>query len=129
MKQELRTQTGAAPGGSYSQGMRVGDLIFVAGQGPFDPETGEIVGTSIETQTEQTLCNIEAVLAEAGADLGDLVKVTAFLADLSLFGAYDSAYASRIPEPRPVRTTVGAALGGELIEIDAIAARGSGATG
>ena len=121
MKKAIQTQAAAAPGGAYSQAMRVDNLLFVAGQGPFDPVTSEIVGTSIEEQTERTLANLEAILREAGCGLADLVKVNAYLHDLANFDRYDAVYRARVPAPRPVRTTVGAVLGGELIELDAVA--------
>ena len=122
MKKVIHTPAAAAPGGAYSQAMRVDNLVFVAGQGPFDPVTGAIVGTSIEEQTEQTLANLEAILREAGCGLADLVKVNAYLHELGDFDRYDAIYRARVPDPRPVRTTVGAVLGGELIELDAVAA-------
>jgi 2-iminobutanoate/2-iminopropanoate deaminase len=127
MKKAIQTRAAAAPGGAYSQAMRVENLLFVAGQGPFHPDTGAIVGTSIEEQTEQTLANLEAILREAGCGLADLVKVSAYLHSFEDFDRYDAVYRARVPDPRPVRTTVGAVLGGELIEIDAVAAIPPGA--
>lgn len=120
-KQQITTTTGASPMGAYSQGLRAGDFIFVSGQGPLDPETGKIVGDTIEEQTARTLENIKAILEAGGATMADVVKVTAHLTDLSNFAAYNKVYAIYFPDPKPVRTTVGSQLLGMLVEIDAIA--------
>lgn len=110
-----------AAGGHYSPGLQVGNLVFVSGQGGFDSATGELPD-GIEAQTQQTLANIEAVLAAGGATRADVVKVTAHLARMELFDRYDTMYGSFFPEPRPVRTTVGSELAeGLLVEIDVIA--------
>jgi len=120
-KQQIRTDTGAAPVGAYSQGLRVGDFIFVSGQGPLDPATGKVVGENIEEQTARTLENIKGILAAGGASMADVVKVSAHLSDLDLFAAYNKVYATYFPDPKPARTTVGSQLKGILVEIDAIA--------
>lgn len=120
-KQQITTRSGASPVGAYSQGLRAGDFIFVSGQGPLDPETGQIVGTTIEEQTARVLENIQAILAAGGASMADVVKVSAHLSDLSLFERYNKVYATYFPDPKPTRTTVGSQLPGILVEIDAIA--------
>ena len=120
-KVQISTTSGASPVGAYSQGLRVGDFIFVSGQGPLDPATGEIVGTTIEEQTVRVLENIKAILAAGGATMADVVKVSAHLSDLDLFQRYNKIYASYFPDPKPTRTTVGSQLLGILVEIDAIA--------
>jgi 2-iminobutanoate/2-iminopropanoate deaminase len=120
-KQQITTKKGAAPVGAYSQGLKVGDFVFVAGQGPLDPETGQAVGETIEEQTARTLENIKAILEAAGASMADVVKVTAHLSDLSLFDRYNKVYATYFPDPKPTRTTVGSQLLGIMVEIDAIA--------
>ena len=120
-KQQITTNTGAAPGGAYSQGLRVGDFIFVSGQVPRDPVTGKIVGETIEEQTARVLENIQAILAAGGAAMVDVVKVSAHLSDLANFEAYNKVYATYFPDPKPTRTTVGSQLLGFLVEIDAIA--------
>ena len=121
-KQQLKiasdNSTAASP---YSPGLRVGDFIFVSGQVPRDPATGKIVGETIEEQTAQVIENIKAILAEGGATLADVVKVSAHLTDLSLFERYNKVYVSYFPDPKPVRTTVGSQLLGFLVEIDCIA--------
>lgn len=120
-KQQITTRTGASPIGAYSQGLRVGDLVFVSGQGPLDPATGQIVGEAIEEQTARVLENIKAILEAGGATMADVVKVTAHLSDLALFERYNRVYATYFPDPKPTRTTVGSQLLGILVEIDAIA--------
>ena len=120
-KLQITTNTGASPMGAYSQGLRTGDFIFVSGQGPIDPDTGKIVGDTIEEQTARTLDNLKAILEAGGGTMADVVKVTAHLTDLSNFAAYNKVYATYFPDPKPVRTTVGSQLLGMLVEIDAIA--------
>jgi 2-iminobutanoate/2-iminopropanoate deaminase len=119
-KQQISTSSSAAPAGAYSQGLRVGDFVFVSGQGPRDPVTGEM-GATIEEQTARTLENVKAILEAGGAGMADVVKVTAHLSDLALFEAYNRVYATYFPDPKPVRTTVGSQLNGILVEIDAVA--------
>jgi 2-iminobutanoate/2-iminopropanoate deaminase len=123
-KHVIETKRGAPPGGAYSQGWRAGDFLFVTGTGPIDPGTGEVVGDSIEQQTEQTIDNICAILEADGASLRDVVKVNVHLSDTSLFARYNAVYARRFSQPYPVRTTVGSDLGhtpGMLLEIDCVA--------
>lgn len=120
-KRQISTTTGASPIGAYSQGLRAGGFIFVSGQGPLDPATGKIVGETIEDQTARVLENIKAVLEAGGANMADVVKVTAHLSDLALFESYNKVYATYFPDPKPTRTTVGSQLPGILVEIDAIA--------
>ena len=120
-KQQIATNSGASPVGAYSQGLRVGDFIFVSGQVPRDPVTGKIVGETIEEQTARVLENIKAILAAGGAEMADVVKVSAHLSDLSNFTAYNKVYETYFPDPKPTRTTVGSQLLGFLVEIDAIA--------
>ena len=120
-KTEIRTDAAPKPGGSYSQGIRAGNLVFTAGQVGIDPATGELAGDSIEDQTAQVLKNLTAVLAAEGATFADVVKVTAFLADMSLFPGYDAVYRTYFPEPRPARSSVGVNLGRFLVEIEVVA--------
>ena len=120
-KQQISTRSGASPIGAYSQGLRVGDFIFVSGQGPLDPATGQIVGATVEEQTARVLENIKAILEAGGASLADVVKVSAHLSDLAMFERYNKVYGTYFPDPKPTRTTVGSQLLGILVEIDAIA--------
>ena len=118
---EIRTDTAPTPKGTYSQALRVGDFVYTSGFGPHDPVTGEVVGSDIGEQTEQTLRNVDAALRAAGSSLAAAVKMTVHLADLADFAGFDAAYRGRLSEPYPVRTTVGSALAGILVEIDAVA--------
>jgi len=122
-KQRITTKSGAAPVGPYSQGLRVGDFIFVSGQGPLDPETGQIVGDNIEEQTARVLENIRAMLEAGGATMADVVKANAYLNDMTLFDRYNKVYVTYFPDPKPARTTVGTQLPlkGILVEIEVIA--------
>jgi 2-iminobutanoate/2-iminopropanoate deaminase len=110
------------PGGHYSQGIVAGPFVFVAGQGPLDVTT-DTVPEGIAAQTDQVLRNLDAILQGAGCSLADVVKVTAHLADLNDFDAFNEAYGAHFVEPLPVRTTVGSRLKGILVEIDVIAYR------
>lgn len=126
-KQEIRTPDAPPPGGGYSQGIRRGNIVYTAGLGPQDPVTRQVVGETIQEQTRQTLRNLAAVLAAAGATFGDVVKVTVHLQDLQRdFPGYDRVYREVMPEPRPARTTVGSQLSGILVEIDMLAVLGGG---
>jgi 2-iminobutanoate/2-iminopropanoate deaminase len=110
--------------GVFSPGLRVGEWVFLSGQGGFDPRTGQLVGPGIEEQTEQTLRNIESLLAVAGCSLKDVVSCAVHLSDLSLYKQFNAVYARHYGDPKPVRTTVGAALVlGMLVEITAVAHR------
>ncbi len=121
MKREIRTDGAAAPMGPYSQGIRVGNLVFTAGMGPIDPETGKVVGDTVEEQTELTIDNLAAVLDAAGTSLDHAVKATVHLRDLRDFAAFNRVYERRFGNPKPVRTTVGSDLLGIMVEIDLVA--------
>jgi reactive intermediate/imine deaminase len=120
VKQQIKTSTAPQPAGPYSQAIIVDSLIFVAGQIPLDPATGQIP-QGVEAQTHQVLKNLRAILQAAGADLSDAVKVSAHLADLADFDIYNGVYQQYFSEPYPARTTVGSQLHGVLVEIDVIA--------
>ncbi len=122
-KQQIKAMFGASPIGAYSQGIRAGDFIFVSGQGPLDPATGQLIEGTIEEQTARVLENIKAILVAGGATMADVVKVSAHLSDMELFSRYNKVYATYFPDPKPARTTVGSQLPlkGVLVEIDAIA--------
>nr|WP_199701849.1 Rid family hydrolase [Jiangella rhizosphaerae] len=123
-KIRFSTDQAPAPAGAYSQAIGTETLVWTAGIGPQDPETGEIVGTDVAEQTEQVLRNLEAILAAAGCGFADVVKTTAHLAHLERdFHAYDAVYRRAFSEPLPVRTTVGSQLYGILVEIDVVAVR------
>ena len=126
MKQEKLHPEGAPPPSApYTPVIKVGDTVWTSGQAPFGAD-GEVHGADVSAQTELVFDNLEAVLAAAGATLGDVVKVTAHLQDLQRdFAAYNEVYARRFGDHRPCRTTVGSTLGGFLVEIDVIAIAGS----
>ena len=122
-----RIQTDLAPEaiGPYSQGMRLGDLIFSAGQIPLDPDTMEIVGgDDVAAQTERVLQNLKAVLEAAGTDLTRVLKTTVFLADMNDFGRMNEVYARYFSDHRPARSAVEVSRLPKdvLVEIEAIAA-------
>jgi 2-iminobutanoate/2-iminopropanoate deaminase len=120
-RREIRTDEAPRGTGAYSQAIRAGDLVFVSGQGPLDPSTLEVVGTTVEEQTEVTLRNVEAIARAAGGSLDDVVKVSAFLSSIDLFPAFNATYERVFSrEPRPARTTTGAGLRNILVEIDAV---------
>jgi enamine deaminase RidA (YjgF/YER057c/UK114 family) len=104
-----------------SPGIVANGFLYVSGFGPQDPVTGE-KPEGVAGQTRAVLANLSLVLAEAGLDLSDVVKVTAHLQELKRdFAAYNEVYAELMPEPRPVRTTVGSDLMDILVEIDVVA--------
>lgn len=109
------------PAGPYSHVVIANGFAFTAGFGPQDPQTGEIPD-GVEAQAEAVIRNVERALGVAGLDLSHVVKVTAHLADLADFAAYNEAYERMFPAPYPVRTTVGSQLNGILVEIDVVAA-------
>lgn len=110
-----------APAGAYSPGVRAGNLLFVSGQTPRDPATGQIVGESIEEQTRVTLTNVERILTTAGASLSQVVSVTVYLSDEDNWGRFNEVYKTVFSAPYPTRAVVGAELRGILVEISAIA--------
>jgi 2-iminobutanoate/2-iminopropanoate deaminase len=123
-KRPINTDDAGPPLGAYSQGMRAGDFVFVSGCGPIARDTGTVHGESVAEQTELVLDNVAAILAAGGAGLADVVKATVHLADETTFPEFNEVYARRMPEPRPVRTTVGSGLrqvSGMRVEIDVIA--------
>jgi 2-iminobutanoate/2-iminopropanoate deaminase len=112
----LITSSSAPPAGPYSPGLAVGEWVFLAGQ------TGS--GETIEGETEDALGKVAALLGAAGCKPADVVSCLVHLADLSDFARFNAVYERHFPEPRPVRTTVGAALlGGAKVEITAVARR------
>ena len=113
------------PKAPYSPVVVDGDLVYTAGQVAFD-ERGELMAGGIEEQTRRALQNLTACLRAAGADLSDVLKVNAYLADLSDFAGFNAVYTEFFSEPYPARTTVGVSLpGGLLVEIEAVARVGA----
>lgn len=109
--------------GPYSQAIDAGDFVFLSGQVPIDPKTGELVAGDISVQTDRVLDNLGAVLEAAGCSFADVVKTTIYLMDLGDFQAVNATYAKRFAEAPPARATVqvSALPKGARVEIDAIA--------
>lgn len=115
--------------GPYSPALAVGDWILLSGRASMPPDPADPGSDTIERQTEQTLRDIETVLAAAGASLSDVVSCLAHLSDLTLFDRFNAVYGRFFAEPLPVRTTVGAALiPGLLVELTVTARRPLGLT-
>jgi 2-iminobutanoate/2-iminopropanoate deaminase len=119
----ITTKTAPAAIGPYSQAVQASGFIFLSGQIPLVPGTGQMVEGDITVQTERVLDNLEAVLRAAGCTFAHVVKTTIFLADMADFQAVNSAYAKRFAENPPARSTVQASglPRGARVEIDAIA--------
>ncbi|MFQ5431993.1 MAG: RidA family protein [Nitrospinota bacterium] len=109
--------------GPYSQAVSSGGMLFVSGQIPLDPDSGELVEGGIKEQTERVLENIKAIVVKGGGTMENVVKTTVYLTDLSLFAEMNEVYASFFSENRPARATVQVAAlpKNALVEIDAIA--------
>lgn len=123
MKQIIATEQAPRAIGPYSQAVRAGNLLFVSGQIPIDPATGEFVAGGIVEQTEQVLRNLSAVFEASGASLSQVVKTTVFLADMDDFTAMNEVYARFFASDPPARATVQAARlpRDAKVEIDATA--------
>jgi 2-iminobutanoate/2-iminopropanoate deaminase len=111
-----------AASGNYSQAIDAGGLVFVAGNGPYDPETREVVGETIEEQTNRTMRNIEAILRGVGLDWSHVVNTTVYLEQLLRdWAGFDRIYGTFLTPPYPARATTGAALKNILVEISVVA--------
>jgi len=121
MKQSIQTANAPAAIGTYSQAVRVADVVYLSGQIGLDPASGELVA-GIDAQIERVLRNLEAVAAACGGSFDDFARVTVYLIDLGDFGRVNEAMARRFRAPYPARATVGVASlpRGALVEIDAI---------
>lgn len=119
----VKTEQAPSALGPYSQAIKAGGFVFLSGQTPLDPKTGQVLGQDIKQQTRRVLDNITAVLEAAGSSLGKVVKCTVFLKDLNDFGPMNEEYGSYFKELPPARTTVQVAKlpRDALIVIDAIA--------
>lgn len=122
--QPVLTPNAPVPGGHYSQAIIHNGLIYIAGQLPIDPATGEKKLGSIEEQTEQVLANIRAILEAAGSSLNRVLKITVYISDIELWGKVNEIYARALGEHRPARAVVPIKElhYGFKIEIEAIAA-------
>lgn len=124
-KKTILTDQAPAPIGPYSQAVSIGDLVFLSGQIPLDPKTGELVDTDIEAATSRVLENIRAVLDSQGLGFQHVVKTTVFMKDLSLFSRMNAVYATAFSENPPARSAVQVAAlpKGVSVEIEVIASR------
>jgi 2-iminobutanoate/2-iminopropanoate deaminase len=123
-RQIISTDKGPRTGLPYSQAVRHGDLVFVAGQVALDPATGQVVEGDIRAQTRQTLENVEAILRAAGTSLAHAVECLCLLSNIGDFAAFNEVYKGFFPKDPPARTTVQVVLPrpGLLVEIRAVAA-------
>jgi 2-iminobutanoate/2-iminopropanoate deaminase len=124
---QMLTARAPAPGGHYSQAIVHNGLVYVSGQLPIDPATGERILSSIEAQTERALENVSEILKAAGSDLSRVLKMTVYISDIELWGAVNTVYARVMGEARPARAIVPTKElhYGFQIEIEAIAATNS----
>lgn len=121
-KTAVSTDQAPRPAASYSQAVRAGNIVQVAGQGPGDPATGKLVGDTVGEQTEQTMRNVVTILEAAGASLDDVVMMRVYLTSRDDFAGMNEVFGRYVTEPFPARTTVFTGLGaGMLVEIDALA--------
>ena len=122
MKKPIFTNKAPAAIGPYSQAVQWGDVVFISGQIPLDPENGQLNNATFEDETNQVLDNLEAICQEAGGTLDHILKLTIYLTDLSKFDVVNSIMAARFSEPFPARATLEVSkLPKEVsIEIDAI---------
>ncbi len=124
MKQPISTDKAPGAIGPYSQAISVGNMLFISGQIPVNPATGEIP-EGITAQTKQSIANIKAILNEAGMTMDNVVKTTVFLADMSLFGPMNEVYAENFTAPFPTRSAVAVKELPKqvLVEIETIASK------
>lgn len=127
MSRQAITARGAPePAGPYSHAIVANGFVYVSGQAPIDPASGT-VPDGFEDQVRQTFENLRTILEASGSDLNEVVKVNAYLTDLTRFAAFNGVYKEFFAEDPPARTTVGADLLGILVEIDCVAVvRGDG---
>ena len=123
MKEIISTANAPAAIGPYSQAVRAGNLLFISGQVPLDPASGQPVEATIQAQAARSLENVKAILAQAGAGMENVVKTTVFLKDMEDFAEMNRVYQTFFPENCPARSAVQAARLPKdvLVEIEAIA--------
>ena len=125
MREIVTTESAPAAVGPYSQAVRYGNLLFVSGQIPLDPEKGEIVGTDIEVQAKRVLDNLKAIVEAGGMELGHVLKCTCFLANMEDFAKFNTIYNDYFEHVLPARETVEVSRlpRDVLVEISAICGR------
>ncbi len=124
--EEIKASQAPAAIGPYSQAVQAGGSIYVSGQLPINPATGEFAGADIRAQARQSLENIKAILAAAGTDMAHVVKTTVLLQDMADFAAMNEVYAEYFSEPYPARAAFQVAKlpKDALVEIEAVAVTG-----
>jgi 2-iminobutanoate/2-iminopropanoate deaminase len=120
MRKALIVPEAAKLGGHYSHAVIANGFVYVSGQGPANPKTG-VASDNFAEQVRQTLRNVQTILKGAGADMKDVVKVNAYLSDLTRFAEYNLIYKEFFPAEPPARTTIGCQLYGIQVEIDCVA--------
>ncbi len=120
MRRTVMAEGGPAPAGPYSHAVVANGFVYVSGQGPVDPETGEMPD-GFTDQVRQTLRNLRTILEAAGSGLDDVVKVNAYLTDLTRFAEFNEVYREFFGNDPPARTTVATALLGILVVVDCVA--------
>lgn len=105
-KEIIYSKNAPAAIGPYAQGVKVGNLLFISGQLPINPKTGELLTGDIQAQTKQVIENLKAIIEEAGATLGDVVKTTVFLKDMNEFSLVNEVYGEYFKENPPARVCV-----------------------
>ena len=123
-RQAVSTDSAPAAIGPYSQGIRLGELLFCSGQIPLDAESGQLVGDGPGDQARQCLENLSVVCAAAGASLGDAVRLTVYLTNMEAFGEVNGVYEGYFETDPPARVAIGVAAlpKGAQVEIDAVVA-------
>jgi len=123
MSETISSSHAAAPVAAYSQAVSAGDLVFVSGQIPLDPESNELISDSIEAATKQSLRNVQRILEAAGLELRHVVKASVFLINTEDYTGMDASYKDIMPEPFPAREAVFVAglPKGARVEISVIA--------
>lgn len=122
--EEIQTDEAYESSAPLSQAIRHGDTVYVSGNVPVDPETGELVEGGVGPQTRQVLENVEAILEEAGTSMENVVRTGVFMTDMDAFGEMNEVYEEFVTDPYPARTAVKAEMANPdiLVEIDVVAA-------
>jgi 2-iminobutanoate/2-iminopropanoate deaminase len=103
---EIHTESAPDPIGPYSQGTKDGDRVYVSGQGPVDPDSGDVVSQDVGEQTAQTIENIDAILEEAGTSLDDVLKANVYVTDMNDYDTVNEVYGEYFSDPYPARAAV-----------------------
>ncbi|HJQ21524.1 MAG TPA: Rid family detoxifying hydrolase [Gemmatimonadaceae bacterium] len=123
MRKHVDSSKAPKPVGPYSPAVWAGDLLYLSGQTPIDPATGQLITGDVGAQTNRAFDNLEAVLKDAGLSMDDVVKCNVYLTDMANFAAMNAAYQTRFDKPYPARTTIGVKQlpRDALVEIEMIA--------